>query len=159
MFCRIFKIIVLFVLFVPGIGDAQSKRLFDFNEGLSNSLINQLYQDHLGLIWLATEDGLNRFDGIKFTTFTENKTTKNSLKANFVTSLVEDHKGNLWVGQINGLQIYNHETEFFREVEFYVSNKRVYPYVSSIIESKNGDIWVSTSAYGLIKIDKKNQTF
>ena len=137
-------------------GYAQNKRFFDFNEGLSNSLINQLYQDHLGFIWVATEDGLNRFDGIKFTSFGQTQSVKTSLKANFVTSITEDKKGNLWVGQVNGLQIYNHETESFREIEMYVSNKQIHPFVSSIVESRTGDIWIGTSAYGLIRIDKKD---
>ncbi len=131
----------------------QTKRLFDYNDGLSNSLINQVFQDHQGFIWVATEDGLNRFDGIKFVQFLHNSESESSLKANFVTALAKDKYGNLWVGQVNGLQVYSHENESFEEIKFYINNERIYPFVSSIIESKNGDIWVSTSAYGLIKIN------
>ncbi|MFN8257101.1 MAG: two-component regulator propeller domain-containing protein [Bacteroidales bacterium] len=156
MRCRINFIFTLIIVSFYFNSYSQNKRLFDFNDGLSNSLINQVYQDHLGFIWVATEDGLNRFDGIKFTSFGSDRSKENSLKANFVRSLTEDSKGNLWVGQINGLQIYNHKTETFKEVEFYVSNKQVHPYVSSIIETKTGDIWVSTSAYGLIRVDKND---
>jgi signal transduction histidine kinase/ligand-binding sensor domain-containing protein/DNA-binding response OmpR family regulator len=156
MRCRIEFFVLLIYLLHSGISYSQNKRLFDFNEGLSNSLINQVYQDHLGFIWVATEDGLNRFDGIKFASFGQKNDLKNSLKANFVTAIAEDRKGNLWVGQINGIQTYNHQTESFKELELYVSNKQIYPYISSIIESKTGDIWISTSAYGLIKIDKKD---
>jgi signal transduction histidine kinase/ligand-binding sensor domain-containing protein/AraC-like DNA-binding protein len=133
---------------------SQSKRLFDSNEGLSNSLINQVFQDHLGFIWLATEDGLNRFDGIKFSAFGQNKNTAHALKANYVKALAEDKNGNLWVGLVNGLQIYNHATESFKEVEIFISDNKINPYISSIIQSANGDIWLSTSRYGLIKIDK-----
>ena len=36
---------------------------------LSNSLINKIHQDHNGMIWIATEDGLNRYDGVKLTVY------------------------------------------------------------------------------------------
>jgi signal transduction histidine kinase/ligand-binding sensor domain-containing protein/AraC-like DNA-binding protein len=153
-YLKVFSILFFYFLAINSF--CQNKRLFDFNEGLSNSLINQVFQDHLGFIWLATEDGLNRFDGIKFTTFGQENNSANTLKANFVTAINEDKKGNLWVGQINGLQIYNHENESFKEVELFVSNKKINPYVSSIIESIHGDIWISTSRYGLIRIDKND---
>nr|WP_321450868.1 two-component regulator propeller domain-containing protein [uncultured Carboxylicivirga sp.] len=132
---------------------SQKKRLFDFNEGLSNSLINEVYQDHLGFIWVATEDGLNRFDGITFKSFEGSKNQPQSLKANFVTSLYEDDKGNLWVGQINGLQVYRPETELFEEIIIHINDQQIHPYVSGIAESENGDIWITTSRYGLIKIE------
>ena len=145
-------LLVVFILASSSL-NAQPKRLFDYNEGLSNSLINQVYQDHLGFIWVATEDGLNRFDGLRFTTYSKDNHSQNSLNGNFVTALCEDNENKLWVGQINGLQVYNIEDDSFDEVEIYVENKRIYPYVSSIIKSKNNDIWISTSAYGLIRID------
>ncbi len=132
---------------------SQKKMLFDYNEGLSNSLINEVYQDHIGFIWVATEDGLNRFDGIKFKSFVENPEDSTSLKANFITSLFEDSKGNFWIGQINGLQIYKHSTESFEEIKIFINDKQIHPYVSDITEALNGDIWITTSAFGLIKID------
>ena len=143
----------IFLIQIPTTVLSQKKRLFDFNEGLSNSLINEVYQDHLGFIWVATEDGLNRFDGIQFKPFTDDHTEPNSLKANFLTSIYEDKKGILWVGLINGLQIYRHDTETFEEIEIFINNKQIHPYVSGISEAKNGDIWITTSRYGLIKID------
>lgn len=155
MYLRLYFFLVFYLLFSPI--QAQTKRLFDHNDGLSNSLINQVFQDHQGFIWVATEDGLNRFDGIKFVQFLHNSEIESSLKANFVTALAEDKNGNLWVGQVNGLQVYNHVTESFEEIKLYVNNKRIHPFVSSIVESKNGDIWISTSAYGLIKISIKNK--
>ena len=147
-----FFILLLLIFTFPT--SAQNKRLFDYNNGLSNSLINQIYQDHLGFIWVATEDGLNRFDGIKFKSFSQTRNDKHSLKDNYVTTLLEDRKGNLWVGLINGLQVYDHETETFKEVELYVSDERIHLDIRSIIEASNGDIWISTLGYGLIRIDR-----
>ncbi|WP_461639138.1 two-component regulator propeller domain-containing protein [Labilibaculum euxinus] len=133
---------------------SQKKKLFDYNEGLSNSLINQVYQDHLNFLWVATEDGLNRFDGIKFKSYANNINLSNTLKNNFVTALTEDKKGNLWVAQINGLQIYNHETESFHEIELALSHQKDHLFISCMITSSNGDIWLATTGHGLIRIDK-----
>ncbi|WP_430816321.1 two-component regulator propeller domain-containing protein [Carboxylicivirga sp. RSCT41] len=131
--------------------DAQNKRFFDYNEGLSNSLINKVYQDQLGFIWVATEDGLNRFDGIHFKTFTQKS---NQLKANYITTITESKDGTLWFGLINGLVKYSHSTDTFEEIKVYVNDKQVHPFVSGLTESSNGDIWVSTFGYGLVRIDK-----
>ena len=46
---------------------AQSHRYFSSDHELSSSLINQIFQDSYGMMWIATEDGLNRYDGAKFT--------------------------------------------------------------------------------------------
>lgn len=146
--------ILVFFCFFPYLLCAQNKRLFDHNEGLSNSLINQVFQDHLGFIWVATEDGLNRFDGIKYTSYSHNKNEDNSLKSNFVIALAEDKDGNLWVGQINGLQVYDCDTESFRGVRFFVAGFEIHPYVSCILCTDNGDIWITTSGYGIFRIKK-----
>ena len=60
---------LLFLLSSLAASFAQSHRLFTTDEELSSSLINFIYQDHNNMIWIATEDGLNRYDGVKFTVY------------------------------------------------------------------------------------------
>ncbi|WP_373846720.1 two-component regulator propeller domain-containing protein, partial [Bacteroides heparinolyticus] len=48
---------------------AQTGKFYSTENGLSSSLINQLFQDSKGFIWVATEYGLNRFDGLNFFTY------------------------------------------------------------------------------------------
>ncbi len=148
------KLFVIALLIFPFVLFAQKKKLFDSNDGLSNSLINEIFQDHQGFIWVATEDGLNRFDGINFKSYTKNSKLQNSLKNNFVTAITEDSQGNLWVGQINTLQIYNHETESFTEIELPIIDPTIHINISCILEASNGDIWLTTSGNGLIRINK-----
>ncbi|MDX8339596.1 two-component regulator propeller domain-containing protein [Draconibacterium sp. IB214405] len=150
---NVFLLVCLILL--SGLTNAQSNNFFDYKEGLSNSLINAMHQDKKGFIWVATEDGLNRFDGIHFKTFFATPNDDNSLKNNFVTALGEDNNGNLLVGQINGLQIYHPESESFTEIPLYISDERIHLYISSIIMVANNDIWMTTSGYGIIRIDHK----
>lgn len=53
---------ILFLFFAT-YGYSQSEKLFTVDRELSNSNINQIYQAKDGVIWIATEDGLNRYDG------------------------------------------------------------------------------------------------
>ncbi len=151
MSLKIYLIILSFVL--PLMVFSQKKKLFDSNDGLSNSLINELYQDHQGFIWVATEDGLNRFDGINFKAYAKSN-LQNSLKNNFITAITEDKKGNLWVAQINALQIYSHETESLTEIKLPVIDPTIHINISCILETSSGDLWLTTSGNGLIHIDK-----
>ena len=58
-------ILILF-LFLSLLCHGQSYKFFTTDRELSSSLINKIYQDRNGMIWIATEDGLNRYDGAKF---------------------------------------------------------------------------------------------
>ena len=61
-----FRILVLLLLIILTQTDAfgQAYRFFNVNAGLSSSRINAVQQDYEGYIWIATEDGLNRFDEV-----------------------------------------------------------------------------------------------
>ena len=54
-------------------------------------------------MWIATEDGLNRFDGHRFKVYKSGKATNNSLKNNNIETLFLDSKGLLWIGFKTGV--------------------------------------------------------
>ncbi|MBL4940980.1 MAG: EAL domain-containing protein [Colwellia sp.] len=81
--------------------------------GLSNSNVFGITQDHQGFIWFATEDGLNRYDGNNVVTYRHNVNDKNSLAANFIRKIFIDSENTLWVGTKNGLSRYNLELDNF----------------------------------------------
>lgn len=57
----------------------QEGKMFTVDKDLSSSMLNKLYQDRDGIIWIATEDGLNRYDGAKFTVYRNEKDNPHSL--------------------------------------------------------------------------------
>lgn len=141
-------------------GWGQSSRLFTSDQGLSNSQINQVYQDRRGFIWIATEDGLNHFDGDRFTVFRHSPDDSTSLASNFVHTVFEDSKGNFWIGTINGLQLYSRTTNSFRKFPLSLANDTsAYPHVTSILEDRNGLLWVCTSGNGVVKINPNDLTY
>src|SRR4029077_15822570 len=67
-------------------------------EGLSQTRVTQILQDDQGFIWFASQYGLNRYDGYKFTVFKHEPGRTNSLSGVYIYSLFKDRSGVLWVG-------------------------------------------------------------
>lgn len=88
-------------------------RIYTMNEGVPETAVNWILQDSRGFIWVATYDGLSKFDGYKFATYKRNPTSANSLGHNIVTRLCEDDYGRLWVGHHAGLDLFDPQTEEF----------------------------------------------
>ncbi|MDR0370981.1 MAG: response regulator [Prevotellaceae bacterium] len=138
---------------------AQTGNLYSTDNELSGSLINSIYQDSRNYIWIATEDGLNRFDGVRFTIYKSRPNDSTAIKNNYVRTVFEDSNNRFWIGCINGLQRYNRTTDCFIEVPLFNSQKRIYPHITSIIESKEDEIWIATSGQGVIRIKENDSTF
>lgn len=130
---------------------AQKGQFFSSEKELSSSLINAIYQDYRNYIWIATEDGLNKYDGIRFTKYINDPADSASIKNNYIKSLFEDSHSRFWIGCINALHLYNRSTDDFQEVLMYNDDRRIYTHITSIIESKDGEIWIATSGEGIIR--------
>ncbi|HEX4824743.1 MAG TPA: two-component regulator propeller domain-containing protein [Candidatus Polarisedimenticolaceae bacterium] len=72
-------------------------RVYDVPEGLSNSRITAILQARRGDLWVATWDGISRFDGYEFTNFN----THDGLPGSLVSAIAEDRGGGLWFGTFN----------------------------------------------------------
>ncbi len=71
---------------------------YGMQDGLSHGTINALLQDAAGFLWVATNTGLNRFDGSRFDAFVHVAQDERSLGDNFIRSLALAGDGRLWVG-------------------------------------------------------------
>jgi signal transduction histidine kinase/ligand-binding sensor domain-containing protein len=89
---------------------------FSVENGLSQGTIRSILQDHQGFVWIGTNDGLNRFDGVEFTKFRHRLNDAGSLLDNAIMCLYEDRENVLWVGTALGLQRYNPASESFTSV-------------------------------------------
>lgn len=121
---------------------------FTINNGLSNNSVNCVLQTHDGYLWIATKDGLNRFDGQTFKVFKKNASQKNSLPENYIMYLYEDSKQTLWIGTWGfGLCRYDKIQEEFIRVDKSNNND----FVQSIVEDTDGNLWYGTTLNGLKK--------
>ena len=87
----------------PHLIHAYSLRQFSNKNGLSNSAILSLYQDHQGVIWIGSCDGLNIFDGTKIHVYNPANPTKASLSGNLINDIMETEKEVLWIQTNYGL--------------------------------------------------------
>ncbi|MDO4163854.1 MAG: two-component regulator propeller domain-containing protein [Bacteroides sp.] len=130
----------------------QESKLFTVDRELSSSMINSIYQDKNGIIWIATEDGLNRYDGAKFTVYKHIPENKHSLLTNYTRLLFEDSRGHFFVGTLNGLQLYDPATEEFTHIPIIIKGFKMPVNVSCMIERSNGELLISTSGHGVFSL-------
>src|SRR6202046_1874494 len=71
-------------------------------DGLSMSTINSILQDSQGYVWLATEAGLNRYDGYTVRQFRRDRGNEHGLASDYVWSIAEDAQGDLWLATEGG---------------------------------------------------------
>jgi ligand-binding sensor domain-containing protein len=122
-------------------------------DGLSNNYVLDIAQDKKGLIWIATESGLNRFDGKNFTVYKENNS---KLVNDAVNTLLYDSAENmLWVGTRNGLCLFNCSSGQFED--FSPSNGMAGNNVVYFSHASDGGIWITCRNAGISHYDKKTK--
>ena len=106
-------------------------------EGLPQTSVQAIARTSDGYLWVGTQEGLARFDGIRFTVFDSGNESAFSL--NFITSLCVDSAARLWIGTASGIVLLEkgHFTAFSNALLLHAS-------VRSIIEDKSGRVWVGT---------------
>jgi signal transduction histidine kinase/CheY-like chemotaxis protein/ligand-binding sensor domain-containing protein len=112
------------LLFVCNPLNAQSINAVRFEslttqQGLSRALVKAMEMDDFGMLWVATENGLNRFDGYRFEVFRNEKNNPRSLPDNNIISLLNAGKNGLIIGTHSGiLARYNFLTDDFEQLTF-----------------------------------------
>ncbi len=146
-FLLILSILSSFVLTVQ----SQTSNLFTTKKELSSSMVNQVYPDSKGFVWIATESGLSKYDGSKFVTYKHNRKDSTSLLDNYVKTLFESKKGELYIGTLKGLQRYNYDTEDFTYIPIINDRgKRINAHIQNIIELQDQRLLVSTSGLSIL---------
>lgn len=70
--------------------------------GLSQNDVNCIFQDQQGFMWFGTADGLNRYDGYEFKTFSYQVDQSNGLTSNIIQTIAQDQNQNIWIGTGEG---------------------------------------------------------
>lgn len=162
------KSLVLLIVFLSWSLPSFCQRTMNFTafttkNGLSSNTINAIVKDRYGLMWFATTDGLNRFDGTSFTVYRHRDGDSTSLSSNEILSLYEDKRGILWIGTAGGsLVYYDRKLDQFHRYQgdSFWRNARVEA-IKAISEDHLGRLWVSSYS-GLRVIDfntNKTTTF
>lgn len=126
--------------------------VWETENGLPQNAVHAVAQTPDGFLWLATEEGLTRFDGNSFTVF--NKQNTPAIQSNIILALYTDRKGTLWIGTHGGgLMEYKNEAFTAYTTADGLSNNIVW----SILEDHEGTLWVGTAGGGINRF--KNNKF
>lgn len=128
-------------------------------DGLAQGIVECIMQDSQGFIWIATHDGLNRYDGLQFTSFRNNKKDPNSLAANYVDWVVEDREGKIWIGS-RGINCYDPFTDQMIRIPVDPGNPDAYhgERIQHITVDADSTLWFSAQG-GLIHYLPKTNRF
>ncbi|MBK7886649.1 MAG: hypothetical protein IPJ86_04890 [Bacteroidetes bacterium] len=86
-------------------------------DGLSQGMVQCIIQDKEGYMWFASKDGLNKYDGYRFTVYRNIPGDSFSLPDNYVTKMLEDDHGNFWIGlSFKGICLFDKKSEKFYSV-------------------------------------------
>lgn len=116
------------------------------SQGLSHGQVWSILQDSRQQLWFGTDDGLNRYDGNRFTVFRHEGGKANSLGGNQINRLLEDRKGRLWIGTNDaGLSRLDLETMTFHS--YPVSQEpggEPFSKISALAEDAEGNLWIGS---------------
>lgn len=125
--------------------------------GLCDNSINCIYKDKMGFMWIATSNGLDRYDGYEYThysTFSEQPARR--IKNNFINCIVEDDFNKLWIGTESGIMSLNLKTEKMELFDNYsIDNAKILSEaVQTLFKDEKGNIWVGyNDGLALLKLD------
>lgn len=127
--------------------------------GLSNNVVNSLYLDGFGFMWMGTYDGLNRYDGYHFKTFRNGWGDENSLVNNHITVLNGDKQNRIWVGTQKGVSYYDYADSKFHQLYYLEKDKKneVGYAINAIAVSPAASVYVATDEKGLFLLKKDSQ--
>ncbi len=115
------------------------------DQGLSNNRVKTISQDSQGFIWIATNDGIDKFDGQTVFTYRHDSLDSTTILSNDVNTIFQDSKNSLWIGSSEGLNIYNSNLNIFNrfsheDIDWPIGK------VNAIAEDKEGRLWIGASS-------------
>ena len=154
------KLLLILLIFYSFLGYTQEFNkdyLIDYistEQGLSHNYVSQVVSDSLNLKWIASENGLIKYDGVNFTTIKPGPEYPGLHNENIETLFI-DSKNNLWIGTKSGglsrMKLKTGELDNFNEI--LTGNIKAPLRILSINEDSERNIWVGTSENGLFIIN------
>ncbi len=157
------EFVVLLALAGSAVAQAQGLRWATLTRehGLSDNSVHSIVEDRDGFLWIGSEDGLNRFDGVEFKVFKARGESPFELAEDYVNTLLIDRSGALWVGTFGGgLARYEPRRGVFVNHLHDPDDPRSLAHndVSALHEDTAGTLWVGTRGGGLHRIDAGTRT-
>lgn len=155
---------ILFLLALLNTARGQQQttfRHYSVEDGLSQNTVMAILQDSKGFMWFGTWDGLNKFDGYRFTIYKSRPGDLSNIPNNRIDYLHEDKWGNIWFQTYDGkFHRFDPRTEQFYNLPS-ATNRYTYNVERNkhICETKSGELWIGTSESGVVRVITNPETF
>ncbi len=148
MLYRVYLSALFFLMLSDCFGQLSNKKFTTYttDNGLCDNAVVKVAGDNKKFLWIATRNGLSRFDGINFTNYLLNNPAGNGLRSSWITDLLVDHSGKLWVSTEWGICRYDENSD-----RFYYVTSDVILYKSPMC-LLGETLWASTES-GIRKIN------
>jgi ligand-binding sensor domain-containing protein len=158
--------LVAFLYAVPVCGQYKFEKpvVISKEQGLPNNNISSFKKGRDGFIWIATVEGISRFDGQLIKTFPLTPDPDAAPFTNTV-NVVLPVDGEIWAGTTQGVSVMNCKDLSFRHYQFDVNGKanglrkRVDQHVATLFRDSKGRIWIGTRDHGVLLYDAKSDNF
>lgn len=145
---------------------AQPQKQYTFTHyttatGLQSNQVNSALQDETGYIWIATTEGLVRFDGIRYKTFQHHRGDDATIPSNALLQLLQDKNKNLWVLTENGKAgIFNTKNFSFHAIAIKPKYDMALKALSkTLITDEFGNVFLLLSGQEILMYDQKENSF
>lgn len=144
------NLLILISLFSSLTINAQSNYQFehlDIEDGLSQGTIYDILMDKKGFIWFCTDNGLNRYDGVRFKIY-KHVADENSISTDRIFGIAQDTSGLIWLATEYGINSLDPQSNSFHN--YYIllndSNATIYNKVQTIYVDSHNRVWAGTSS-------------
>jgi signal transduction histidine kinase/ligand-binding sensor domain-containing protein/CheY-like chemotaxis protein len=131
-------------------------------DGLSHNNVYSIIQDNKGYLWIGTQDGLNKYDGYKFSIYRHEPDNPNSITTGNFGKIYQDTSGIFWFGTYGGgIDIYNPKINKFKNYKNDPDDKKSISnnQIGFIFKDSFGEIWIGTASGGLNRYNNEDNSF
>jgi len=141
---------ILFLILSSAFGYGEEYMKYTPIDGLSSLEVTAVTEDS-DFLWIATRDGLNRFDGKTFKVFKKDNNSPNSLSSNNIETICLDHEGLLWIGfKSGGVDVYNPRKDLFFHINEHIDG--IPDRIISIFGDSQNNIWLGSWEEGIFRL-------
>lgn len=127
------------------------------DDGMAQNTVDYIYQDSRGMMWFATWNGLNSFDGYRFTRY-HTQPGDDALNSLFVRTLAEDTSLHLWIGTEEGVQMLDLSSgHMVRPSQAAIASHPVFSaQINALLCDREGRMWIgSAEGLALVSMDRE----
>lgn len=161
------RIIVIFIALISCYWAKSQNADYNFEtlsvkDGLSHNNVYSIIQDKLGYLWIGTQDGLNKYDGYKFTIYRHEPDNPNSITTGNFGKIFQDSSGVFWFGTYGGgVDVYDPKTGILKNYKNDPYNNTTLSnnQITFIFQDSYGEMWIGTASGGLNRFNKETGDF